>query len=124
MAGIIFSTPAFAQKSKDTLYAESVSFTTESIISISCPDFEENFDKYIKFNLVTGKDTLAILDSFLRKVRYAKKDHNVDVRAKFIYHKEDGTQHKICMSRFYILIDGRLIKDDKRFFSFLKALII
>jgi hypothetical protein len=106
----------------DTLYVESVNFYTETTMSVSCLSFEESFGKSIKFDVLTNKDTLAILNSFLSNVRYARKSQDLDVRAKFIYEKSDGTKWKICMSRFDILIDNRLIKGDKRFFMFLKGL--
>lgn len=87
-----------------------------------CVNFEDNFKNQIKLNVITSKDTLSILDSFLQKVRYTNKTNDIDVRAKFIYHKGDGTTCKICMSKFYIQVDDRQIKYNKDLFAFLKGL--
>ena len=120
-----FYNSCFAKNlSKDTLFVESVSFNTESIIRISCPDFERNFEKSIQFKVVTNKDTLAILDSFIRKARYATSSDDIDVRAKIIYEKEDGTSVKICINKFDVIIDGRLTKKSKVFLSFLRSLTL
>jgi hypothetical protein len=118
-----FCTSSFAQRQKtDTLYIESVNFRTETGASVSCINFEESFENRIKVAILTSNDTLNILDSFLSRVKYPDKYEDVDVRAKFIYKKQSGTMQRICMSKFDIVVDGRLIEYDKSFFSFLKGL--
>lgn len=123
LIGALFFFQSFAQvHSGDTLYVESVSFTIETIISVPCTNFEQNFDDRIKLNVVTNKDTLAIFDSFLRMAKYQKRTSDIDVRAKLLYHREDGTSIKICMSKFDIIIDGRLMKENRKFYDFLRRL--
>lgn len=118
-----FCTSSFAQSQKtDTLYIESVNFRTETGASVSCINFEESFGNRIKFAILTSKETLSILDSFLGRVKYPDKYEDVDVRAKFICKKQNGTIQRVCMSKFDIVVDGRLIEYDKQFFSFLKGL--
>lgn len=123
LLGFFFYFQCFAQvHSGDTLYVECVSFNIESIISVPCTSFEENFGDRIQLNVVTNKDTLAIFESFLRGAKYQKRTHDIDVRAKFLYHKEDGTSIKICMSKFDIIIDGRLMKESRKIYDFLRRL--
>lgn len=120
-----FCIHSFAQsRLQDTLYVESVSFNSTSIVQISCPKFEEDFGNNIKFKIVTNEDTLSSLNLFLNKARYKKTNNGIDVRAKFIYTKKDGTRTEICMSRFYIMVDGRVVKGNTKFFNFLKGLAI
>ena len=120
-----FCTYTFAQsRLQDTLYVESAPFNSTSIVQISYPRFEEDFCNNIKFKIVVNEDTLSNLNLFISKARYKRTNNGIDVRAKFIYIKKDGTKTEICMSKFYIMIDGRLVKGNTRFFNFLKRLTI
>ena len=89
---VISSTCCLGQDhSKDTLYVESVAFNILTFSSISCGNFATNFKERIRFRTITDKDTIRMLESFLSKVRYPKKDRDIDVRAKFIFEKGDKT---------------------------------
>ncbi len=121
----IFSICSFGQASqKDTLYVESVDFKILTFSSISCGNFATNFRERIKFRTIVDKDTIAILDSFISKARYTKRDRDVDVRAKFIFEKGDKRQVTICTNGYDILIDNRLIKGNSKFSDFLKMLTL
>jgi hypothetical protein len=111
-------------QSKDTLYVESVSFNIMTFSSISCGNFATNFQDRIKLRIISNKDTISMLDSFLDKVVYAKKNNDVDVRAKFSFERENKSEIIICSSGYEVLVDGRLVKHNNKFTSFLKALIL
>jgi hypothetical protein len=122
---VISSTCCLAQgHSKDTLYVESVAFNILTFSSITCGEFATNFKDRIKFRAITNKDTIRILDSFLSKVRYPKKDRDLNVRAKFIFEKGDKSTITICTNGYEILVDERLIRHNSRFADFLRALTI
>lgn len=108
---------------KDTLFVESVSFNATTIIRVTCPEFEQNFEKSIKIKILTNKDSLFNLDSFLNGVHYEKRNSEIDVRAKFIYVRKDCTRREICMSKFDIVVDGRLVRRNRRFWAYLKSMV-
>ena len=113
----------FAQDhSKDTLYVESVDFNILTYSSISCGNFASNFRERIRFRVIANKDTTAIFDSFLSKIKYARRDMDVDVRAKFVFERGDQSKVTICTNGYDILIDNRLIRHNSKFAEFLTAL--
>jgi hypothetical protein len=120
---INFCSCLFAQDhSKDTLYVESVDFNILTYSSISCGNFTSNFRERISFRVIANKDTTAKLDSFLSKIKYARRDMDVDVRAKLIFERGDQSRVTICTNGYDILIDNRLIKHNSKFADFLGAL--
>jgi len=122
-AAVGLSISTLAQSPKpDTLYIESVNFRSETAASIDCVNFEHNFENRIQFAVLTNRDSLDILETFLGRIKYSHKVEDIDVRAKFLYKKRNGTTLRICMSKFEIMVDGQLIKYDNRFYSFLKGL--
>jgi hypothetical protein len=106
----------------DTLYVESVDFNILTFSSVSCGSFATNFKERIRFRTILDKDTIGVIDSFLREVRYSKRDRDVDVRAKFIFERIDKSTITICTNGYEILVDNRLIKLNSKFAVFLKNL--
>ena len=120
---IIVCNCSFAQEhTKDTLYVENVDFNILTFSSIPCGSFATNFKDRIKFRAISDRGTIAMLDSFLNKVRYARKDRDVDVRAKFIYEKENKNKITICTNGNEVLVEGRLIRHNSKFVDFLRGL--
>ena len=110
------------QQLTDTLYVESVDFNILTFSSISCGNFATNFKDRMRFRTIADKDTIKTLDSFLSKVRYLKKDIDVDVRAKFIFEKGDKSTITICTNGYEIEVDNRRIKHNSKFADFLRNL--
>jgi hypothetical protein len=107
---------------KKALYIESANFGTLTSIAITCQEFEVSFAGRIAATEVESVDTIKMLDSFLQSVRYSKKSDDIDVRAKIIYDKGNGERVRICISKFDIMIDGRLVKYNNKFYNFLRGL--
>jgi len=106
----------------DTLYVESVDFNILTFSSISCGDFATNFKERISFRTIVDRDTIEEIDSFLHKVRYPKRDRDVDIRAKFIFERMGKSTITICTNGYDILVDNRIIKRNGKFADFLKNL--
>jgi len=108
---------------KDTLYAKSVDFNILTNYQITCGNFEKNFNQRIKSRIIDSAEITSLLDSYLSKIKYARKNREIDVRAKFIYKKEDHHVSEIRTDGNEILINGRLIKQDDKFAQFLRKLV-
>jgi len=113
---------SFCQGKDSTgVYVMGAPFDMMAWARISCEKFGSTQPPWMKYSHVIHKDTLAILDSFLEKVKYVK--HNeIDVRAKMIYIRADKLRTIICMNDNDIMINGRLIKRDEKFIAFLRSL--
>lgn|GEM_PF-5771742 len=122
---LFFSSYGYSYSQVNTprrIYVASVNFNILTAIEITCTDFETNFNGRMQLKVIDNQDTVKMLDLFLNKVKYARKSRDIDVRAKFIYEKEDGEKVRICANKFDILIGGRLIKTNKKFVDFLRNL--
>jgi hypothetical protein len=121
----IFFVYSFGQApGNDTVYVESVDFQILTFSRISCENFTTGFRDRIQLRTIVDKDTIAMLNLFIDKAKYAKRDRGVDVRAKFIFEKEDKRQVTICTDGYTIEIDNRLIKYNSKFADFLKVLTL
>jgi|SRR5882724_2919282 len=121
---ILFFVNSFSQdQPKDTLYIESVDYSILTNSSISCERFATNFKNAINFKAISNPDTLLMLDSFLDKLKYVRKNREIDVRAKLIYERKDKSDITICTNGYEVLVEGRLIKHNNRFIDFLRELI-
>jgi hypothetical protein len=74
-------------------------------------------------NIINAKDSIQMLDWFLKKIKFAQKKESIDVRAKFIYEKGDNSKIEICIDSFNVVVNGSLIKPDRKFLGFLKSLV-
>jgi hypothetical protein len=108
--------------SKDTLYVESVNFGILTFSSVSCGVFATAFKDRIKFRVISNADTIAILNSYLKKTKYARKSSDIDVRAKFIYERGNDVKITVCTNGYEASIDGRLIRHNNKFVDFLRSL--
>jgi len=106
----------------DTIYVESVNFNVLTFFSVPCDKFAATFGKSIKFKTINNSDTSAIMKAFLKNVKYKKKNFNVDIRAKIIYQPVHDAVIEICTNGYEILVDGRLIRHNNKFASFLRIL--
>lgn len=106
----------------DTLYIESVAFNIETFAQVPCESFATNFKDRLKFQAITNGDTLSTMSRFLSENKYVKKSRSIDVRAKFIYQRDNESTITICTNGYEILVDGRLIKHNLKFADFLRGL--
>ena len=101
----------------------SVDFYTESPIRITCDNFATSFNKILKVNAITQDDSIALFCAFVSKVKYAKNTRGIDVRCKFIYETDAAHTTTVCTDGYNILLNGRLIKRNKKFIRFLNSMI-
>jgi len=123
---LLFSIFSFGQSNeKESILVLSVNFHTTTFISVPCENFTIQFDGQIKTNKVNAKDSIAILDRFLKSIRLFKngREINVDTRAKIIYKNKIGKEVIICTDGFNLLINGSVVKKNKPFIKFVLSLI-
>jgi len=122
---IILSTSCFSQGiGQKRISVASTDFSTLTNVRVTCSEFENSFTGRIKVKEIDNMDTIQRLDFFLEKLRYVKRNEDIDARAKFVYEKGNGEKVKICISKFDIVVDGRLIKTNENFLGFLRSLIL
>lgn len=123
---LLFSIFSFGQSNeKESILILSVNFHTTTIISVPCENFNIQFEGQIKINKVNAKDSIAILDKFLKSVRFFKngREINVDTRAKIIYKNKIGKEVIICTNGVNLLINGSVVRKNKSFLKFVLSLI-
>lgn len=77
---------------KRSILVYSVHFHTTTIISVLCENFLDQFQRQLKINKVYNQDSIAMLDLFLNKIKFSKRNFNMDTRAKLIYESKAGTE--------------------------------
>ncbi len=113
----------FGQSGRESkVKIESVNFFVLTTYAVSCEDFYPSFENTIKYKEIYSADTLRMLNSFLKKVKYSTKKEGFDVRAKFNYMDGfTGENSTICINNFSVMVNGRVVKKSKEFLSFLKS---
>ena len=55
------------------IHVESTNFNAQTLIRVTCIEFEQSFEGYIKVKEIDDQDTIQKLDVFLQKVKYSRK---------------------------------------------------
>jgi hypothetical protein len=118
---LIFSNLNAQLVNNHTLNIGSVNIYTTAFTAVSCGDFYQNFGSQIIVRKIESNDTMQIIDSFVKKVKFRKKPINMDVRAKMVYHDIDGKEYIICFDMFWVRVNGWQVKRNKTFLTFLKS---
>ena len=114
---------SFCQVKDSTgVYVMGAPFDMMTFARITCEKFGSTQPPWMKYRHVIHQDTLAMLDSFLKKVKYKRRNNEIDVRAKMLYIKADKVRTFICMNDNDIMINGRLIEQNDPFITFLRSL--
>jgi vancomycin resistance protein YoaR len=95
-----------------------------TMIRVECEDFAYSFPTIMKHRHIDNKDSLAMLDSFLKKVKFKKRNDGIDVRGQINYYKPGLATARVCFSNFHVLINGRLIKENEKFIDFLISMTL
>jgi len=90
---------------------------------VFCDNFATAFNKMLTINAIYQSDSLAMFSSFVRKAQYAKHDREIDVRCKFVYDLDDTHTTTVCTDGRNILLNGRMIKKNKKFINFLNSIV-
>jgi hypothetical protein len=107
---------------KKQILTSSVDFRILTFSSVSCENFEPGFQSRLTKRVIIAQDTVALLEAFLKRIKYEKKNRDVNVRAKIIYDAHIS-KIEICFSGYYIAINGRLTKKNQDFTRFLRYLV-
>lgn len=110
------------EKDSAGIYVAGTEWNMLSMVAIPCEKFDAGHLPNLKYRHFLHKDTLTMLDSFLKKVKYKRRNNDLDVRAKLVYFKSDKLRTAICMTEIDVMVDGRLIKRNDEFVAFLKRL--
>jgi hypothetical protein len=104
------------------MYVERVNNDITTFYSIDCDKFASAFSKSLKLSVIMNEDTIAVLKSFIGKVKYTNNYQNVDVRAKIILESKEGIKIELCTDGYKILINGRATKPNEKFSTFINSL--
>jgi hypothetical protein len=118
---LLFSNLNAQVVSNNTLYIGSVNLYTTTSEDVACEDFYQSFGSRIIIRKIESNDTIQIIDSFLKKVKFRKKPINMDVRAKMTYRNINGNEYTICFDMFWVSVNGGQAKRNKSFLAFLKS---
>lgn len=108
---------------KNYILVLSVDLYMETPARILCDNFATAFNKSVIVNTISQSDSIALFTSFVSKAKYAKHNSEIDVRCKFVYELDDTHTITVCTNGRNILLDGRLIKRNKKFITFLNSVV-
>jgi hypothetical protein len=118
-----YSVSLFAQKnSNNYILALGVDLYINTSSRVSCDNFATVFEKVLTASSVFQSDSIAMFSDFVRNVKYAKRNGAIDVRRKFIYEEEGKSTIVVCTDGRNILLNGKMIKRNKRFIGFLNSI--
>ena len=71
---IIFPCVSFAQiKDERAIFINTLNFRATTIIRVPCENFEMQFKDRITINKVTAKDSITLMNKFIKTLRFSKK---------------------------------------------------
>ncbi len=121
---ISFSLCSHAQdKHDDYILALSVDFNMLTQMRITCDNFATAFKSTLQINEIRNSDSLKMFSSFFQKIKYVKKNREIDVRCKILYESNNVDKIIVCYNGQLISINGRLIKKNKKFGEFINSLV-
>lgn len=109
------------EKDSAGIYVAGAPFYMTTWARITCEKFGSSHAPWMKYRHILNQDTLVLLDTFLKKIKYQRKNNEIDVRAKMVYVRSKG-RTSICMNLNDIMINGRLIERNEPFVDFLISL--
>lgn len=106
----------FAQnKTLSSVKLEAVSFDIETVIDISCEQFENTFNEHREKtkNTISNANDLTKFQSLTKEFKLLTKKQSFDVRGKIEYHYGTATE-KYCFDVFGVFYkDGKLYYNKK-----------
>ena len=124
VVSILFSLTAYTQNNKSGyIFALSVDLYINTSSRVSCDNFATVFEKILTANKISQNDSINMFLTFVRNVKYSRKNRGVDVRSKFIFESDTGSKTIVCSNEHFIIVNGRLIKQNKKFSEFLNSLV-
>ena len=126
LAGLFlsYSVTLYAQgNSKNYILAMSVDIYMNTSSRVSCDNFATVFEKVLTASAVSESDSVAMFSAFVRNVKYSKYARSIDVRCKFIFETDGGSTVTVCTDGRNVLLNGRMIRTNKKFISFLNSIV-
>jgi hypothetical protein len=115
---------AFCQGMDSSIvHVKSLGFDMLITVAISCDKFASFHHPSAKVRQIINKDSLAMLDSFLGKIKFKRRNNEIDVRAQMKYMRNDKTMVTICLDSNDAVVNGKLIKRNELFISFLMSMM-
>ena len=120
---LYFSQSATSQHPKASISVYSVDLGIETVLSIPCNEFKTQFLGHIDSTVCYSPDTLQAITVFLKHIHRSRTRQQVDTRVRFIFIDLDGKETDICMDRFDLCVNGRVIRNYPKFYIFMRSLV-
>src|SRR4051794_12825087 len=92
-----FSVRSWGQTGKEkTIYIASVNFYLLTSVGVNCDEFEMRLKSRLLINVVRSVDSIRMLESCLKGIKYKRKEESIGVRAKFLYKDDSNKTIIIC----------------------------
>ncbi len=95
----------------------------DTSFAVGCTNFAKVYEKYLIVNYVTNRDSLNTFSSFVKKVKFQRKDKYFNVKYQIIYIVGNRNTISVCSDGHDILINERFIKYNKNFLAFLNSIV-
>jgi hypothetical protein len=118
-----YSAGAFAQPVRPSITIYSVDFRTETIIGIPCDQFMTQFARQLDTTVYRAPDTLRPIALFLQHIHPSRHHDHLDTRASLVFINSRGKATEICMDRWDLCVNGKIIRADPAFYKYLQSLV-
>lgn len=95
----------------------------ETPIAITCNDFVTGFARQLDTEVCRATDTLQAVTEFLRHSRPGSHRDHIDTRARIVFVDSTGNTTVICMDRWDLCVNGRIIRAYPAFYAYLRSLV-
>lgn len=97
----------------------------ETPFRISCDYFEKAFGKQYSKKFIKDKKEVSLFKKYLNECKYADVSKEIDVRIKVLIYCSNGRKITLCIDKFdNVLLNGKLIKQNKQIVQFINNHII
>ena len=109
-----FNNKANKGKTITELQVYTVDFDTETVIKISCENFNKYFQDEIKKTVIKDSEKLKEFDKIIKSLKNDPRKYFPDVRGKVLIKYSNNTIDTLCISRFGLELNGIAMIYDQR----------
>lgn len=116
---ILFSCKQYNQSNINNLTIYKIDLNTNTSVQADCYDFQELFSDILEKYQIKDKTILNELGALLTNIERDNLNADMDVRKKIIISYSNKNNDTLCVDKFNISINGKVVKKNRKLHQFL-----